>query len=553
MDFKKFENFSIILLNNINIQNTNCNGNIAVGGKATLKNFSLGLEYSGKVKNSFIVGEEIIAKNSINYSGNTILQNSENLKNCEMGNINGNLLYQQNLDFGDIKKGFKVISSFIKSKKNTVTNINKNELVFVSLFRNEPQFFNLKINDEFYVDIDFLVDSKSPIFINVYGKNITIEKFVLKINGKKMSKKSYNRFFWNFIDAESIDIKETDFFGSIFAINATIKVEKAKIYGNIFAKNLYCNGDIYFCKMNKYLLNYLNNIYIYLIQDYNLKKEKVLDTNLHNNSNLVVVEGRGLNRCCEVLKSKKNEREQFNMDNIEKALVNILKSITYEKDGVENILLEELYRLQKVFGKNYDKEEKDSLCKSINLTLLSVCEIQRLLIYKLEVVEEIFCKTKRVLINERADYMSSDFEKTKDFEKEEIVTILEKEIFTDEEQGLYSNERKYKKDEKYKGKCQEEWVCIDLGEDNGCNSLNSSLKDVVNSIAHQENGLGNILYSESKKICKTIDIAQSVDDLLTINTSVQNTIKDINRIQIILLDKLEEVSKICDGCYDDCN
>ncbi len=104
---------------------------------------------------------------------------------------------------------------------------------------------------------------------------------------------------------------------------------------------------------------------------------------------------------------------------------------------------------------------------------------------------------------------------------------------------------------------REEWHCKDvLCEVEfpcGCDPVKSALTDVVDSVAHQEFGLAKILESESKKICKAIGIAKCIDDLVKVDKSVQDTIKQINHVQIVLLDKLQEVSDICEGCGDcDC-
>lgn len=124
------------------------------------------------------------------------------------------------------------------------------------------------------------------------------------------------------------------------------------------------------------------------------------------------------------------------------------------------------------------------------------------------------------------------------------------------EKPEYKPEKPEHKPEHNEEHCEEEWVCCDIGEveeeNCHCDPVKSGLTAVVNSIAHQENGLANILDNESKKICRAIGMAKCVDELIKIDESVQNTIKQINNVQIVLIDKLQEVSKICDGCEDDC-
>ncbi len=105
------------------------------------------------------------------------------------------------------------------------------------------------------------------------------------------------------------------------------------------------------------------------------------------------------------------------------------------------------------------------------------------------------------------------------------------------------------------GKNNGHWTCEDVLCDTEfsceCDPIGEALADIVESIAHQENGIAKILDSESKKICKAICMAECVDDLIKVNKSVQDTIKQINNVQIVLIGKLQEVSDICDGCCED--
>ncbi len=97
--------------------------------------------------------------------------------------------------------------------------------------------------------------------------------------------------------------------------------------------------------------------------------------------------------------------------------------------------------------------------------------------------------------------------------------------------------------------CNDEWVCEDTNHlPDIRRPIKKGLADIVESIAIQENGLANILDGEGKKICKAICVADCIDDLIKVNKSVRNTIKQVNSVQIVLLDKLQEVTEICDGC-----
>ncbi len=75
-------------------------------------------------------------------------------------------------------------------------------------------------------------------------------------------------------------------------------------------------------------------------------------------------------------------------------------------------------------------------------------------------------------------------------------------------------------------------------------TLVQAITDVVESIALEEVGIANVINAESCKIYKAIEIAESIDDLVEINTSVSDTLENIIKSQILLEFKLKEISKL---------
>ncbi len=78
---------------------------------------------------------------------------------------------------------------------------------------------------------------------------------------------------------------------------------------------------------------------------------------------------------------------------------------------------------------------------------------------------------------------------------------------------------------------------------------NESIGRLVKSIAREEHSLGDILYQEGRKIDKALCLAKCVDDLVKIDTSVQDTLKEVAKAEILLLQKLEEAGELlCKDC-----
>ncbi len=75
-------------------------------------------------------------------------------------------------------------------------------------------------------------------------------------------------------------------------------------------------------------------------------------------------------------------------------------------------------------------------------------------------------------------------------------------------------------------------------------TLVQSITDVIESIALEEVGIANVINAESCKIYKAIELAESVEDLVEINTSVADTLENVIKSQILLEFKLKEITKL---------
>ncbi|MFV0520229.1 MAG: hypothetical protein ACK5LY_08130 [Lachnospirales bacterium] len=66
-----------------------------------------------------------------------------------------------------------------------------------------------------------------------------------------------------------------------------------------------------------------------------------------------------------------------------------------------------------------------------------------------------------------------------------------------------------------------------------------AISDVIESIALEETGLAHIINAEGEKIQAALELATSIDDLVTINESVRKTLVDISKVQMLLQYKLD--------------
>lgn len=77
--------------------------------------------------------------------------------------------------------------------------------------------------------------------------------------------------------------------------------------------------------------------------------------------------------------------------------------------------------------------------------------------------------------------------------------------------------------------------------------------NLLQSIALEEAGLAHILNAEGQKLEKCIEKTCDCEDLLKVNDSVVEVLKNVVKVQMLLQFKLEEVKKIKCKKDDDCH
>ncbi|WP_166246067.1 hypothetical protein [Paenibacillus turpanensis] len=80
-------------------------------------------------------------------------------------------------------------------------------------------------------------------------------------------------------------------------------------------------------------------------------------------------------------------------------------------------------------------------------------------------------------------------------------------------------------------------------------SKETALSLVIVSIALEEIGLSHIINAEGEKIQKAVSLAHSVDELVTVNESVNDTLKTTLKKEMLLDMKLSEAIEAYDS-YD---
>ena len=84
-------------------------------------------------------------------------------------------------------------------------------------------------------------------------------------------------------------------------------------------------------------------------------------------------------------------------------------------------------------------------------------------------------------------------------------------------------------------------------EDAEPTSRRQAVTDVIESIAMEEKAISRILEAEAKKICEVVNACKpNVQDMINIDESVCECIKNVIKLQMLLQFKLEEIKEFID-------
>ncbi len=554
MKFDNIEKYSIFAINNLNMKNADCEGNMAVGKNITLENFSIGIGYAptntSQNSDALVVGGILNIKNSVNYSGNTIVQKNRTPKNLKMSSPKGTVVLKKVLDFQECYNFLKDISVKLKERSSNalVECIGKNSYELVSVFKNEVQVFNLDLGEEQVEELHIylMVDNRSPVIINVSNEKIVLKSIKVYFNNQPCSDGICSRILWNFYNAKEITILNSKFYGTIFAVESAIYLKNSLLVGNVFGSDIYGDSDVVLCRLDIGICRYLSelNRYNYESFENNIKlKNKFIDP-YYSKSNTVTS---GISNSITSQSSSKSGKT-INSQSITKAITTMTKSYS-------NSVTTGAWYMNEQFIDNSKKEisRKDNSNKeNLDFKVKEDNKLNSQKIDNLPKLKEVNYKSDKVKSSEVQE-ITKTYEEQEDCEK---VKINDNEVNNDTEVN-YDKEI-----------CGENFVLTKtkISTNNikniepkkiyseKVNSYKKNSKDIndevilnmLNSIAQVEEGISEILKAEAFKIKKSVELAESVEDYVRLDESLSKTVRGLNNIHSLLQYKFDEVMKICD-------
>lgn len=77
----------------------------------------------------------------------------------------------------------------------------------------------------------------------------------------------------------------------------------------------------------------------------------------------------------------------------------------------------------------------------------------------------------------------------------------------------------------------------------GTSTREQAITDIVTSVALEETAISSILNAESEKIEKIVEMAETTEELIQVNESVENMVKSLTEFETALQNKLELFSE----------
>lgn len=223
--------FNLVTFGNMNAQNSDVEGKVAVGGNATLQNYSIAFRDQGG--NAFQVGGNVSFTNGSVY-GNLIHGGAASLTNVSF--IGGSAIQgTPPFDFAASYNFLRQHSTFWASLTPNGTVSNFFGQLILQGNSNTLNIFNISASDLVGINsVDIQVPSGSTVLINVSGTSVTFPNVGYSVNNSQ-SNALFQKVLWNLHEANNMSVNSLR--GSVLAVDAALNGGNGAIEGQVFVNS----------------------------------------------------------------------------------------------------------------------------------------------------------------------------------------------------------------------------------------------------------------------------------------------------------------------------
>jgi len=243
-DLGTAENYNALILQNMNAQNTDAEGRVAVGGNATLTNYGIGssLTNSHGTDNRLVVGGNLSYNGGQIFGGDAVVGGTVNTLvyfNCSP---NCAVKSGQVIDFNTAAQQYDSLAQSLGALGATGTT--QYQYGGIELQGNNSSLNIFTINGSEFSSSTYLnfndIGSNSTVLLNITGNNIDIQNFGLNLNG--VNKQD---ILFNFVNATQLTTSGFSFEGSVLAPFANFSFSNGNLEGTLIANSLSGNGELH--------------------------------------------------------------------------------------------------------------------------------------------------------------------------------------------------------------------------------------------------------------------------------------------------------------------
>ena len=226
------QSYNVFVLGNADLD-SDTEGKMAIGGDATLRNYSVGLLNQGG--DALVVGDDLNFENGSVY-GNAVVGGKANLKSVNFSG--GELKSGKPIDFAQAGQSLLNLSqSYLSGSAINAEVSNSKAITFKG--KGSANIFNLAGSDLANASSLTFEGSQDDTFVvNVSGSDISFKNFGFFLKGVNRSS-----ILFNFADATKLTASSLGIEGSILAPKASFEFNNGQMNGTLIAASVKGNGQ----------------------------------------------------------------------------------------------------------------------------------------------------------------------------------------------------------------------------------------------------------------------------------------------------------------------
>lgn len=248
--------YDVVAFGNFTSSNTEVNGALAVGGNATLANFSVGKDLAaGYTGASLAVGQNLTYNNGQVFRGNAVVGGTITASGFNVLNGTKTQNAASPVNFGSELTRLSDLSTFIAGLENNGTVAKPGALRLTGTNSTLNVFTLDAANQNFGSGFELFIPEGSVAVINVTGTSFTTQyPGQFSINGKTIVNNSAglaSSILFNFADATDITLMGS-WAGNILAPNASVTAANGGFFGSLIANNVTSSSEFYMGRFSGY-------------------------------------------------------------------------------------------------------------------------------------------------------------------------------------------------------------------------------------------------------------------------------------------------------------